>query len=302
MEDPEFLKNLENRHLDKTVLPPVPHPRSEFRKHKSEFRSAFYRSIVFHAFVIVFALLFDVLAKKMGWQEESFQERAFQEIRTAIRVDVVDLPRLTQQELKEIDLSKEVVKDPAEPEVPKESEVPPIPDSLQTEKEKVSEKEKAKEPEKEKGEKSIADKLKDLKERLKADQKRKEEIAKLLKKKSGGSDGRPELAGNIKSEGFATTGDVATQAEAYTGKVLAHIQKYWRVPGWIKVSDYRARIAVKISPTGKVIAKKLLLSSGNAEFDQLVNRAVEASNPFPAPTEGLRLQMLQEGLAFDFPK
>jgi colicin import membrane protein len=138
------------------------------------------------------------------------------------------------------------------------------------------------------------DRLKSLQESLRAEQKRKELIAGINKN-------RPVLAGNIVSEGYSLTGDIATDKEAFTGKIQGHVEKNFNVPSWMNSSKLKAEILVKIAPDGRLVSFSFIKSSGDSEFDLAASKAIEKSDPFPAPPESLKRVFLEEGVICGFP-
>lgn len=288
MQDPEFSNDLASK--IKNEIPAVPAPPRTLSKKKAmdPTAKAFFRSVVLHAFVIVSALLYEAISSRLGWNSDDLNRLKMNELKSAIRVEMIGLPDIKASDLKDVDLSKDVGKNP---ETPTPETVSPTAMVEPT-------KQKAEPPKKES---SVKEKLKELKDRLTADQKRKEQIAKLLKNKTKTGEGRAALAGNLKSEGNATTGDVAEESDIYVGKALAHLKRHWNMPAWASRSSYKARLVVKISPSGKVIFKMLTKSSGSNDFDQAVTRAVDNADPFPMPPDALRLQVLKDGIEFGFP-
>ena len=271
------------------------------------------RSFIFHGVLVIGFPLISLIYTWTGISaERDAKLKALQMAKTAIRVDVVDLPSMKLSELEKVDLSKEVdesdkaAEEAAKAAEKKASETAMLDRTRKAEEEKEKtkkEKEKEKELEKQKAaeakdHKEAAQRIKDLQARLRNDQKRRDLIDKL-KKKSG--DGRVALGGNIKSEGYSLTGDLATAADAYTGKARAHVFHNWNVPPWMNSSNLSATILVKIGPDGRVLTKKFQKRSGNTEFDNYVERAIDLSDPLPAPPEELKNTFMEEGIVWGFP-
>jgi colicin import membrane protein len=215
-----------------------------------------------------------------------------QNLKTAIRVDLVDLPSLKLSELQAVDLSK----DPDPVPVPQEKQAEPEKEIKQTSETAMVDRTQKNEDQNKNSEKNNNSKrLKELQDSLRAEQKRKELVAGLKKQT------RPLLGGNIVSEGYSMTGDVATDKEVFGGKVQAHVVKNFNVPSWMNSSNFKAQVAVKIAPDGRVLSYELVQSSQNSEFDQAALRAIQQSDPFPSPPESLRRVFLEEGILCGFP-
>jgi colicin import membrane protein len=300
--DPEFSKALAPKKyaahsdVDLPILPPHPTSQSDAERYRNErANEGFKRSLILHAIVILLFFVVPKIQTMFGLESESAARlRALEATRTAIRVDVVDLPRLKVTDLQNVDLSQEVNKELSK--VQEEASAPEVSSTAMIDKTKKEETTVVSKESKK------VDRVKELQDRLRADQKRRDAIAKLQGKGQDDKKGRPEMAGNIVSEGYAATGSVATAADAYNGKAKSHLQRNWRVPGWISAGSLKARIVVKIAPNGRVLFKQFSKKSGNAEFDDSVLKAVESADPFPATPEFLKMSYMEEGVEFGFPE
>jgi outer membrane biosynthesis protein TonB len=269
------------------------------------------RSFTIHGIVFLAALLTSFIAPYLESDATKKARLAAKEAHSAIRVDMVDLPTLKLSDLNKIDPMEEVGKPLPSPvvskEIPNEAEVEqPSPVNAPSETAMIDQtqknvvvKEKTPPKNAAKAETSVTDRLKLLRQGLRAEGRRKELVAKF---KSEGIGGRPALGGNIVSEGDSVTGDLATATEVYNGKVKSHLRKHWEVPGWMTSGRLAARVLVKIAPDGRILEREFLKRSGNAEFDGYVERAVDLSNPFPAPPDHLKRIYMEEGLEWRFPQ
>ena len=109
------------------------------------------------------------------------------------------------------------------------------------------------------------------------------------------------LAGNKLSKGYSQTGDIASDADEYAGKLRAHVHKNWGVPGWMRAGQLKAVMLVKIGPDGSVIEKEFTKKSGNGPFDSTIEAAIERADPFPAPPKALARMYMEEGFECGFP-
>jgi len=272
----------------------------------SFFKVSFTRSVVFHLVFIVGMPIFQWLDSMLGWQSEREAriKARLDMARTAIRVDVVDLPSIKLSELSQVDLTKDVGENTPQ-DAAQEEKIIPSPTAM-TDKTKAAQEAAARENERsieEEIKKAENQRIKDIQDRLRASQRRNELIAKLQKKKEASDNsGRAVLSGNILSQGYSTTGDVATDADVYNGKAAAHLRKHFNVPAWVQASNLSARVLVKIAPDGRVVRQDFLKRSGNTEFDSYVERAIRSADPFPPPPETLKRTFMEEGVEWGFPK
>lgn len=271
----------------------------------SKFKKALKVSLALHVFILLFALGFTLVNKlliNLGWVDDPLETPIG---KRSIRVDVVDLPSQRIYDMENIDLTKKpAVKNPAPPETKKEEKK--VSDTAM----KLPTKEAAKKEEKKTPPKVVKkgpspkerkNKLDEIRNRLRADAKRQELVAEMEEEDTG-ADTREAVAGNIESKGGSNTGDIASTEDEYISIVQSHVLKYWRAPGWMISSDkYTARISVKLAPDGSVLSKKFIYQSGEPQFDDSAERAIDAADPFPVPPAVVKRKVLQEGIVIGFP-
>jgi colicin import membrane protein len=250
-------------------------------------------SFFLHGVILLWVLAYSVVQNVIQTEKEKNAPLPQQ----SIRVDIVDLPTLRVHELNKVDLTKEVSKKPlaapkAEP-VAKEAPKPkPSPTAMTLPEKKV---------------KADESRLKALQNKIRAEAKREEILAKykeeITAKASGKeADTRAPLAGNIVSKGGSVQGAVANEADEFTALIQSHVRRFWQAPSWAAGQDYKTRVLVKLSPSGRVLSKKVIQSSGRSDFDASALEAVEAADPFPPPPEFFRRLILQEGIECGFPE
>ena len=192
----------------------------------------------------------------------------------AIRVDLVDLPQLTQQQKENIDLTKKVN--------PKLTS----PKGKSTKKKNMV-----------KAPSAGTSRLKSLRERLRSENIRNQVIAKL---KAGEEVGRPAIRGNKLSEGHAAAGNVGQAGDLYKVRLKDHVRRYWNVPQWMRSKDLKATVLVKLTPDGRILTTQFVNRSGSAKFDAEVVNTIERSEPVPPPPQELRRYFIEEGIEWDF--
>jgi TonB family protein len=271
-------------------------PPPSFRTPEENLGRALKWSFGLHAlFVLVFVVVPVVESWYYQWTGKARPISA-QELRTAIRVDVVDLPRAKLADLQNVDLSVPVNPDltqaPSNPNaepVPGSSSPPaPSPTAM------VDPTQSAESA------KRIEALRRSLRSRSAADEARRAAIAKL-QKQGEAAGGRQAVAGNILSEGYSLTGDVAKDRDVYVGKALAHLRRVWEVPAWMRASNLSARVVIKIAPDGRILSKEFVQRSAQPDFDAAVERTLNAADPFPAPPESLSRDLMEGGIGWAFP-
>lgn len=287
--DPKFVEELlATRKSGNAAVPPL--PKRLMRKRTPDFfKVSFKKSLFLHGGLFLTFIMGSVISTLL-WESEKDLEIARQNkaVKTAIRVDIVDLPSMKLDDMKDIDLSKEVgASPPAEKDVP--TPETPLPVSAKA----------MKDPHKKTV--SAADRLKELREKTRSDARR-QELMSRLKGKKGGAEGRPVVAGNQLSEGASLTGNIATEADAYNSKLQAHLNRHWRLTDQMLSTGLSARILVKLSADGRIAAKKFLLRSANENFNASVEQALRDAEPFPPPPSNLSRIYLEDGIEWGFPK
>ncbi|MDD5300655.1 MAG: TonB C-terminal domain-containing protein [Gallionella sp.] len=92
------------------------------------------------------------------------------------------------------------------------------------------------------------------------------------------------------AERAAATGRVVDE---YTGKIAAKIRSRIVLPPDV-ADDARAEFLVTVLPGGSVLPPRLLKSSGNAAYDNAVERAIIKSQPLPLPPDSAMYNRFRE--------
>lgn len=226
-----------------------------------------------------------------------FQEK-YVDISQAVRVDIVALPDKAQDQAlpeKIQDILKEEPKPAKLPE--KETEEPP---------------EKEIEKPKELPSKKIVTPINDAVNLNKAKEKQKNALNKLKKlsaiekikqdlKNSDDKKVQKPIKGRVLSAGTKLTGLDQLQSEEYLSQLDAQIKANWNLPQWMIGKSFKARVSVKIDPTGSVISKKISQSSGNSTYDEYCLSAIDKALPFPRVPEKFSEVYKSDGVSFAFP-
>lgn len=215
------------------------------------------------------------------------------EIRRAIRVDVVDLPRkMTEPEVLAPPAS-EPIKD-----LPKKDEPKPL--EKPKEIAKAHEKPAVKEPKKvdlSKSQNKALDKLK----ALSALEKIKNEVSESKKAKAGEKQ-TAVIRGNQVNAGNSLSGLDKIEFDRYFDDLHQKVLANWSIPQWLADAPLKAQVQILVDEKGVIIKKTLLKPSGNQIFDGKVMEAVEASSPLPIPPARLVGKLATSGIILNFPE
>lgn len=302
MTDPIFFESL--RELAKQQKSPVAPPGQpgSIKKQEGFFRRSITISLIGHGAFLFFFFVGPMIASLLGVSLDYSDRFEKKDLKNAIRVDLVGLPNLTLEQMQDMDPTLDVGATP--PEETKADEEAKAAASETAKKIILEEAKKAEQKAKadaasvakKKADEAQKKRLADLRASMRVEQRRKE-LANELKQ-----GGREELAGNIVSQGYSITGDVAEDADIFRGHLQAHIRKVWSVPGWMNASNLSARVLMKIGPTGKLLSVGFIKKSGNEEFDRYVAQAARDAEPYPPPPSTLQRQLMEQGLEWGFPQ
>lgn len=217
-------------------------------------------------------------------------------IKSAVRVDVVGMPKFTVQELKVMQ------KEPTPEAVPeaasgkKEEAKPETEDVIKKDdlviQENTKEKKKA----------SFLNMLNDYSNKKVA--------PKVEKKGTSGGKGKESLdslilEGNRLSQGSALVGDYSDEQNSefasYVQTLPGIIRVHWKLPSYLMGQNLRCRILIYLSPTGHVLKLEVKESSGQAEFDSRAEAAIRAAAPFPKPSDSVGARLTNSGIILGFP-
>lgn len=141
--------------------------------------------------------------------------------------------------------------------------------------------------------------LKELK-KLSAIEKIKEDVKKNALKQN-----LAELAKgkrHIITAGTPLSGLSKLEANAYLAALDKSIKLNWTLPQWLMNKPLKARALVKISPTGALLEKQIVDSSGNSSYDSQCLEAIDKALPFPKVPEKLSEKFRTEGIIVGFPE
>jgi colicin import membrane protein len=228
-----------------------------------------------------------------------------------LRVDVVGLPDLLKQELKNApdaransdaiekalkqaeDSAKKVeppkalpkTKEPVEKAEPDEMVLKPKQIQV-TQRDKLREKEKHREK-----------KLLSALNRIRALEKISDEVK---PHKTGAN--ATLIKGNKISKGSSLSGDaIQSDVASYYDSIRDRLQNNWEIPIWFKNQGFSAKVQIFIDRSGRLRNFRFIKPSGNAQFDDAVKRTVSESQPFPVPPDDVVSTVLVDGILVGFP-
>ncbi len=253
---------------------------------------------IFHLILLVFFVISTSSLRYWFSTNSNIYKKEIKMITTAVRVDVVAMPRLTVKELRKItvDLNR-VSKFPA----------------ANTDKDIVFKKTKRK---------SFTDLLKDLsrKKIKKTKPKKKSRVSSQGLRKGSKGKGKSKdfsnelrnlvLAGNKISKGKAlvsdtvdTKGVINSEFNEYALALPDLIRPYWKLPTYLikRKDSLKCRVRIYIGSNGKLIKTQMFESSGLKEYDSLAINSVKNASPFPRPKRSIRNNLVRGDIILGFP-
>ncbi len=264
-----------------------------FTFEEQNLKQAFVLSSLVHFFLILIFFIvtkfnFDFLPSL------SSNQNKIKQIKSAVRVDVVGMPKYTLQELRQMKL----------PSISTEVKTPP------PVKDKASSKESQSESDltfkkKGKSKKSIDDILKNLSkknlgnETKKAKETKKVDISHSEIKKL-------VLEGNQVSKGSAIVGESSAQVleafDAYIGQIPEVVREFWELPTFLRnQKNLKCRVRIFISSKGKLINAEIYESSGVEEYDSEALNSVKKVTLFPVPPQSIVHKVSSGEIVLGFP-
>lgn len=214
-------------------------------------------------------------------------------LKASVRVDVVGMPKMTVQELKNLEANS----------------TPPVADPKPVEASKTKAPEEVIKPDDVVMPEVAKEKPKALSSLL-ADYSSKKVPVKQVAK-NGQDKGKAEgldsliLEGNRLSKGTALVGDVSNAADApyvaYVQTLPDSVRDHWRLPSFLKDKNLQCRLHIWIGANGQLLRVAVRESSGNADYDNRAQQAVRAAAPFSPPPAEVVQKMSSQGVVLGFP-
>lgn len=100
----------------------------------------------------------------------------------------------------------------------------------------------------------------------------------------GGQGSGSSIADMAARERAAQAAAIGRVVDEYTGRIVSKIRSNIVMPPDV-ANDARAEFSVTLLPGGSVLSARLTKSSGNAAYDNAVERAILKSQPLPLPAD-----------------
>ena len=85
----------------------------------------------------------------------------------------------------------------------------------------------------------------------------------------------------------------------YAQQISNKVKNNWKIPSYLKDKSLATEVEIKINTQGRIISKKIILSSGDDFFDSFVLKTVEKADPYPSPPL-LVQKMIADGIVLNF--
>ncbi len=258
-----------------------------------QFKKNFIISLGLHTLFLALSLLGGKIVSSV------FRNNDVEIIKSAVRVDVVGMPKFTVKELRE--MQKNVPSPKVE--TPKSVE-----GSTKVENKEIADVVKKddlviQEVSKEKNKKSFLNLISDYSSKKLVD---KEQIKGQKTGDQRHSLDSLVIEGNRLSKGTALVGDYSedenSEFASYVQGLPDIIRKFWKLPSYLLDKELRCRIKIYLSSNGKLVKLEVQEPSGQAEFDARAEGAIRSAAPyFPAPVESVSARLGSSGIILGFP-
>jgi TonB family protein len=250
----------------------------------------FIKSIALHMLLIILAILVSLLLKI--FPADFLRSQKVTIVTSAVKVDVVGMPKMSLQELKNMELPQ--LGQAAAIAIEKSQMVDAKAESSKIEFEQTDKK------------KSVSDLLKSFSQKKIPTNKQLPTKAGTLSGVDRGALNRLILEGNKLSQGSSLTGEIGTTAadgvlQTYALALPNQIRPYWKLPSFLLEQNLNCRVRVFIGSNGELLKAEIYVSSGDAEYDQKALDATRRAAPFSRPAEEIIGRMSRGEIILGFP-
>jgi colicin import membrane protein len=250
----------------------------------TDLKNPFLKSAILHGclVLIAFILQIDFISQFLT---RNLTTAEVKELKSAVRVDVVGMPKFTIQELKNMEIDSKPQDEAGNDQAAQKVEENPS-EGVQ-----------------ELGQSKLNDILKNLSQK---------KVGTVAKSQGKGLQGVNQnqlknliLEGNQISTGTAAIGDSSgeelTEFEQYVMSLPNHVRRFWKLPSYLMDKELKCRIRIFISAQGAVIRSVIYESSGVEEFDQRAVMSIQSANPFPMPNANIAKRLVGGEVILGFP-
>lgn len=238
------------------------------------------KSIYVHLAILFLAIVAHIASDLKFFQFEKPPKKV-EVVQTAVRIDVVGLPKHTLQELKKIDLSQ-VAEEPVKETTSKSNETSKV--EFKTKRKKVN-----------------------LSNLLKKFSTKKVQKIKVKRNKAIDTSKLNNLIleGNKLSKGSSSTGNEMSEAAQmfvrYIQSVPDKVKPNWRLPSYLIDKELSCRIRVYIGSNGQIMRSEIYESSGDNEYDKKALEAVKRTVRLPKPHKDIMARVANGDVILGFP-
>lgn len=116
----------------------------------------------------------------------------------------------------------------------------------------------------------------------------------------------PIKKGNFKNQAGSKEGKEKISKQAlseiykYSNQIIYQVRQNWTLPPYLTNQQYSSQVEIKISSSGELIYKNVVLSSGNKLYDSFVLKTIEQAQPYPKPQDSIK-SIVKQGFVLTFP-
>lgn len=222
----------------------------------------------------------------MEWGQKA---HTFSVVQSSVRVDVIEMPKFTVAELKE--MQQQAGDDDSSASI--EIEAPPTDDDFIVKKKKVK----------------FADLMKRLSQK-KLEAKPKDKKRKKRKKgtkfgKMSGALKNLVISGNKLKKGTSIVGNNAGISDGIFSNYLQRlpdiVRVNWKLPSYLMDKGLRCRVQIFLNEDGMVLQSRVIETSGEKEFDARALKAIKLSEPFPKIDDTISSRTVRGDIVLGFP-
>jgi len=113
---------------------------------------------------------------------------------------------------------------------------------------------------------------------------------------------KTSFSGNIQSEGVSTpeTQSGAKPLDAYRGLLLEKVKLRWALPSYLRKQDHLSGEVILFLNADGSVFRMQIVSSGNRDFDEYMNRTLQETFPFPDVPKEAQKDLRYDGLSITF--
>ena len=96
------------------------------------------------------------------------------------------------------------------------------------------------------------------------------------------------------------TTEQISEISYYANQISSQIRRNWKLPSYLINKVLTTQVEIKIDSIGRIIYKKIILSSGDDVYDSFVLKAIERASPYPRPFPSVQ-KIIENGIVLNVP-